>query len=290
MKLTFSILAAVLFDSVSANVISLNPSNYDEVTNGKYTFIKFFAPWCGHCKAMADDWALIGEEFGGEDMDVVIGDVDCTDADVGNEEFCNQNGVQGFPSLKYGNPFDLQEYEGERDYESLKAFALEYLGPQCGPDEIELCTDEQKILIVTYMNLPDEELQALIDANTESINDAQLIFQAGVEVLEEEYNMAQGGLPGDESSVIRAIIDDREAVESYLKMSDDELSVLMEEMQASQASEEEIDALIMKLQEEYEKLQAALDAEKYEINLSEPSLMHSVSRHKEALSTGASEL
>jgi thiol-disulfide isomerase/thioredoxin len=36
--------------------LELTHENYDQITEGKTVFIKHYAPWCGHCKAMARDW------------------------------------------------------------------------------------------------------------------------------------------------------------------------------------------------------------------------------------------
>ena len=47
---------------------------------------------------------------------------------------CDSNGVRGFPTIKYGSPSALEDYEGGRDFDSLKKFADENLGPSCGPD------------------------------------------------------------------------------------------------------------------------------------------------------------
>lgn len=46
-----------LYDSRS-KVVQLNPSNFREkVMNSKGLWIvEFFAPWCGHCKALAPEY------------------------------------------------------------------------------------------------------------------------------------------------------------------------------------------------------------------------------------------
>lgn len=46
-----------------------------KVTSQKPWFIKFAAPWCGHCKKMKPMW----EEFHEKNQDWLnVGDVDCT--------------------------------------------------------------------------------------------------------------------------------------------------------------------------------------------------------------------
>jgi hypothetical protein len=44
MKLSFTLALAFSASCVSADVPSLTPDNYDELTAGKTVFLKFFAP------------------------------------------------------------------------------------------------------------------------------------------------------------------------------------------------------------------------------------------------------
>lgn len=46
MKLPSIAVALALAASVNAEVPSLTPDNFDEMTDGKTVFIKYFAPWC----------------------------------------------------------------------------------------------------------------------------------------------------------------------------------------------------------------------------------------------------
>merc|ERR1712113_1086586 len=67
----------------------------------------------------------------------LIADVDCT---TEGKDLCSKHDVRGYPSIKYGDPGDLKDYQGGRTYSDLKKFADENLGPSCGPGEnLDLC-------------------------------------------------------------------------------------------------------------------------------------------------------
>merc|ERR1719426_568098 len=57
---------------------------------------------------------------------------------------CDSNGVRGFPTIKYGDPSDLQAYEGGRDEKALKKFAEEKLVPMCSVKNIDLCSADKE--------------------------------------------------------------------------------------------------------------------------------------------------
>jgi len=129
----------------------------DEV-QGKTVFLKFFAPWCGHCKTMAPIWAELMDEYK-DSATTVIAKVDCT---AGGKDLCTAQGVTGYPTLMYGDPNDLQKYEGGRDIDAFREFAAENLGPVCGPSNRDLCDEKQTKRLTKFDNMSLKDLEKLV--------------------------------------------------------------------------------------------------------------------------------
>jgi protein disulfide-isomerase A6 len=72
--------------------------------------------WCGHCKAFAADYEVVGRTFSSTPS-VMIAKVDC-DA---YKPLCSQFGVQGFPTFKRFAPNSMTaiDYEGPRAIDNL---------------------------------------------------------------------------------------------------------------------------------------------------------------------------
>jgi Thioredoxin len=132
---------------------------------------------------MKPDWDKLAKEFDGK-TDQLIADVDCT---AEGEPLCGQYGVQGFPTLKWGDPSDLVEYEGSRDYESLKKFAEEKLKPQCSPKNLDLCDDDKKAEIQKFMAMEPDKLEAMIAEKEAALAQIESDFETFVEGLQKSY-------------------------------------------------------------------------------------------------------
>merc|ERR1712060_994181 len=96
----------------------------------------------------------------------LVADVDCT---ADGKPLCDEVGVKGYPTIKWGDPSDLQDYQGGRTYDDLKAFADENLKPVCSPKNIDLCDDAKKADILKFQGMPDADLEAAIAAEDEKI-------------------------------------------------------------------------------------------------------------------------
>mmetsp|Transcript_42015 Transcript_42015/g.75466 ORF Transcript_42015/g.75466 Transcript_42015/m.75466 type:complete len:181 (-) Transcript_42015:107-649(-) len=92
---------------------------------------------------MKPTWDKLIEEYAGV-PGALIADVDCTTA---GKALCSQHGIRGYPTIKYGDPSDLKDYSGARDFDSLLEFAKENLKPlpEASPMEKTIKTIKAKM-------------------------------------------------------------------------------------------------------------------------------------------------
>jgi hypothetical protein len=132
---------------------------------------------------MKPAWDKLVADFEGSKT-ALVADVDCTAA---GKPLCDSNGVQGFPTIKWGDPNALEDYQGGRDYDALKKFADENLKPVCGPSNLDLCDDEKKKEIEELMALSAEDLDSKITEGEGKIEAAEKLFKDELEKLQKNY-------------------------------------------------------------------------------------------------------
>mmetsp|Transcript_79396 Transcript_79396/g.140140 ORF Transcript_79396/g.140140 Transcript_79396/m.140140 type:complete len:207 (+) Transcript_79396:20-640(+) len=116
---------------------------------------------------MKPDWDKLMEEFPS------VYDVDCT---ASGKDLCEEVGVSGYPTIKYGDSSDkskLEDYSGGRDFESLQKFAEEKLAPVCGPQSKDACDAEELALLEKFLSKPVAELKAEVKAFEKKFVDAE---------------------------------------------------------------------------------------------------------------------
>ena len=132
---------------------------------------------------MAPAWEKLAEEFAGK-ADALVAEVDCT---TEGKPLCDANGVRGYPTLKYGDPAALEDYQSGRDYEALQTFANENLKPICSPANLDLCDDTKKAEIKSFMDMAADELASKIAVEEKKLEEAEETFKAEVQKLQETY-------------------------------------------------------------------------------------------------------
>jgi len=131
---------------------------------------------------MKPAWDQLMEKFK-DSKTALVADVDCTV----HQDLCGKYGVQGYPTIKYGDPNNMEDYQGGREYDDLEKFANENLGPSCGPANLDLCDADQKKKIEEASALSVADLDAKIKAEEGKIEAAETHFKEEVEKLQATY-------------------------------------------------------------------------------------------------------
>jgi protein disulfide-isomerase A6 len=148
---------------------------------------------------MKPAWDQLGDEFDGSKT-VLIGDVDCTV----EKDLCGKYGVKGYPTVKYftsSTAADGDAYEGGRDFDSLKKFADESLGPSCSNDNIDLCDDDQKAILAKYTAMSESERKKIVDDAAVAVEEAEETAKSEVKKLQSRYEQ----LMKDKDEKIKAL-------------------------------------------------------------------------------------
>ncbi|KAI0638183.1 protein disulfide isomerase [Trametes polyzona] len=125
--------AFALFSAVLASdVLDLTHDNFDAVVNPEsLILVEFFAPWCGHCKALAPHYEEAATAL--KEKNIKLAKVNCVD----EAEFCQTNGIQGYPTLRVYRNGEYTDYSGPRKADGI----ISYMTKQSLPAVSEVTKD-----------------------------------------------------------------------------------------------------------------------------------------------------
>jgi len=135
---------------------------------------------------MKPDWDKLMKAFNEDDARLVA-DVDCTAA---GKPLCDQVGVRGYPTIKHGDPNNLEDYKGGRDFAALEKFA-KGLKPVCSPAKMDLCEPEMKEKILELQKLSAADLDKQIKEKEAEVEKAEKTFTDEVDKLQKKYQKLQ---------------------------------------------------------------------------------------------------
>ncbi|XP_076328847.1 protein disulfide-isomerase 2-like isoform X2 [Tachypleus tridentatus] len=104
----------------------------------KDLFIYMNAPWCGHCKSLAPEYAKAATLLAEEQSEIMLAKVDATK----ESKVARKYDIQGYPTLKLFKGSKIIDYTGGRKAEEI----IQWLKKKTGPPAKELSTAEDATL------------------------------------------------------------------------------------------------------------------------------------------------
>lgn len=124
------------------DVLVLTSNNFDTTVFSKsIILVEFYAPWCGHCKSLAPEYAKAAKTLKENDPPIPLAKVDATE----HKDLGQRFDVSGYPTLKFFKNGEAYDYEGPRESEGIVAYMKERASPDWKPPPpavIELKTDD----------------------------------------------------------------------------------------------------------------------------------------------------
>ncbi len=154
--------------------------------------IPVFAPWCGHCKALAPEYETAATTL--KEKDIALVKVDCTE----EADLCKEYGVEGYPTLKVFRGLDnVAPYGGQRKADSLISYMTKQNLPAVSDvtkDSLEEFKTADKVVLVAYFAADDKASNETFTSVANGLRDNYLFGATNDAALAKAEGVEQPGL------------------------------------------------------------------------------------------------
>jgi protein disulfide-isomerase A1 len=173
-KQVFISLMAAAGMAAASDVHQLKTDGFDEfITKNNLVLAEFYAPWCGHCKALAPEYEKAATEL--KEKGIQLVKVDCTE----ESDLCQKQGVEGYPTIKVfrGSLDNPTTYTGQRKSDSIVSYMVKQSLPAVSvltKETIDSFKTSDKVVVVAYFNADDKKSNETFSKIAESHRDDYL--------------------------------------------------------------------------------------------------------------------
>jgi len=167
--------AGALFAAIAtaSDVHDLKKDTFgDFVKENDLVLAEFFAPWCGHCKALAPEYEEAATTL--KEKNIALAKIDCTE----EADLCAQYGVEGYPTLKVFRGADqVTAYSGARKAPAIVSYMTKQALPAVSVLETATLADfktADKVVVVAYFDKDDKSSNETFSTVAQELRDDYL--------------------------------------------------------------------------------------------------------------------
>jgi protein disulfide-isomerase A1 len=199
---------ACLSQEIEEGVLVLTDDNFEKtVADTEFLLVEFYAPWCGHCKSLAPEYAKAATKLAADGSEVKLAKMDATEHKAHPSKF----DVKGFPTLKFFRSGVASDYNGGRTSEDITAWLSKKTGPVAttvaSTEEYEHMQEANDVFVIG----------AFADANSDAAKlflDAAATLEATTFAITSDASVRSNlGVTGDAILVIKTFDDLRNDLE-----------------------------------------------------------------------------
>lgn len=144
-------------------VLVLDDNSFDEELKKHTSFlVEFYAPWCGHCKSLAPEYAKAAEILRNLEVPFYLGKVDATVSTELSQRFS----IEGFPTIKFFKDGVWKDYEGGRTAEEIVQWVKKKLLPSSTElksiEEIEKMKNENVVTVIYFGDISHSNFKTFL--------------------------------------------------------------------------------------------------------------------------------
>ncbi|KAI1477656.1 protein disulfide isomerase [Daldinia eschscholtzii] len=223
-NILFGLLAAstgVYAADAASDVTQLNKDTFDDFVKGNdLVLAEFFAPWCGHCKALAPEYEEAATTL--KEKSIKLAKVDCTE----ESELCQTYGVEGYPTLKIFRGLDnITPYTGQRKAAAITSYMIKQSLPAVSlltSETLEDFKTADKVVLVAFIDASDKASNETYTKVAEKYRDSYLFGATNDAALAEAEGVKAPAVvlykQFDEGKATFTEKFDEEAIEKFAKI------------------------------------------------------------------------
>jgi len=156
-------MAGIVLAEVEVNqdgVLVLTTDTFQEgIESADFVLVEFYAPWCGHCKALAPEYAKAAQTLASDhpELSVKLAMVDATvETSLGKD-----HAVRGYPTLKFFRKGSSTDYSGGRKAADIVSWIVKKTGPPAidlaSAEDLTAFMEKEELVVVGFFESKESE-------------------------------------------------------------------------------------------------------------------------------------